>query len=136
MHDDRHERGLEFLNRIDGSQGEKVMAALASVAPDLGRMIVDFGFGEVISRPGLDLRTRELCTIAMLAALGTARPQLVVHLNACLNVGATPREMVEALIQCGVYAGFPAALNALFAADEVFKERGVSPLDGQAPGQG
>ena len=126
-HDDRHERGLEFLTKIDGSAGEKVLAALAPIAPDLGRMVVDFAFGEVISRPGLDLKTRELCTIAMLAALGNARPQLVVHLNACLNVGATPRQIVETLMQSAVYAGFPAALNAVFAAQEVFVTRGVDP---------
>jgi len=124
---ERYERGWARLKEIDGTAGEKVIQALADVAPDLGRLCIEFPFGDVMSRPGLDLKTRELCTVAALAAMGTATPQLEVHIHGALNVGAAPEEVVEAIIQMAVYAGFPAALNGAFAAKRVFAERGVSP---------
>ncbi|HWR26230.1 MAG TPA: carboxymuconolactone decarboxylase family protein, partial [Methanosarcina sp.] len=77
------------------------------------------------SRPGLDLKSREIATVAALTALGNARPQLKVHINAALNVGCSKEEIIEIIIQMAVYAGFPAALNAMFAAKEVFQERGL-----------
>lgn len=71
----------------------------------------------------LDYRTKELATVALLTALGTARPQLKVHIYAALNVGGTREEVIEAIQQMAVYAGFPAALNGITAAREVFAER-------------
>lgn len=120
---DRYVRGLNKLKEIDGQAGEKVMGALKDIAPDLGRYIIEFPFGDVYSRPGLDLRSREIATVAALTAMGTAVPQLKVHIHASLNVGITKEEIIEIMIQMAVYAGFPAALNAVFAAKEVFAER-------------
>jgi 4-carboxymuconolactone decarboxylase len=120
---DRYARGWDKLKEIDGSAGEKVIAALAPVAPDFARMLIEFPFGDVYSRPQLDLRAREIATIAALAALGNAQPQLKVHIDASLNVGVTRDEIIEVFMQMAVYAGFPAALNALFAAREVFEQR-------------
>ncbi len=97
------------------------MAALAPIAPDFGRLLIEFGFGDIYSRPQLDLRAREIATIAALAALGNAQPQLKIHIEAALNVGCTRDEIVEVFMQMALYAGFPAALNALFAAREVFE---------------
>ncbi|WP_296651422.1 carboxymuconolactone decarboxylase family protein [Paraburkholderia sp.] len=122
---DRYERGWKKLREIDGEVGEKVVAALAPIAPDFSRMLIEFGFGDIYSRPQLDLRAREIATIAALAALGNAQPQLKVHIEAALNVGCTCEEIVEVFMQMAVYAGFPAALNALFAAQEVFSAKGV-----------
>ena len=96
------------------------MESLADICPDLGRYIVEYGFGDVYSRPGLDLKQRELATVAALTALGTATPQLKVHIAAALNVGLSREEIVETIMQMSVYAGFPAALNGMFAAKEVF----------------
>jgi 4-carboxymuconolactone decarboxylase len=118
--EDRYERGRQALERIDGQGGEHVVAALADIAPDFARYLIEFPFGDIYSRPGLDLRSREIATIAALAALGNATPQLKVHITAGLNVGLTRGEIVEILMQMAVYAGFPAALNGLFAAKEVF----------------
>lgn len=98
------------------------MASLADIAPDFARYLIEFPFGDVYARPGLDLRAREIATIAALTAMGTAQPQLKVHIAAGLNVGLTRQEIVETIIQMAVYAGFPAALNGLFAAKEVFAE--------------
>jgi len=99
--------------------------SLADVAPELGDWIVDFAYGDVVSRPQLDLRTRELATVAALTALGTAGPQLRSHIKGALNAGCTPREIVEVILQMSVYAGFPAALNGVAAAREVFIAQGV-----------
>jgi 4-carboxymuconolactone decarboxylase len=122
---DRFERGAAALKSIDGEGGEKVVAALADIAPDFARYLLEFPFGDIYSRPGLGLREREIATIAALTALGNAAPQLKVHIQAGLNVGLTRAEIVEILMQMAVYAGFPAALNGLFAAKEVFAGRGA-----------
>lgn len=119
----RYERGWRKLKEIDGEVGEHVIESLRDVAPDLGRYVIEFPFGDVYSRPGLGLRERELATVAALTALGHARPQLQVHLEAALNVGVTREEVVETILQMAVYAGFPAALNGMSAAREVFARR-------------
>lgn len=125
MSRDRYERGLKKLNEIDAKVGEQLIERLKDISPDLARYIIEFPFGDVYSRPGLDLRSREIATIAALTALGNAVSQLKVHINGALNVGVSPQEIIEIIIQMAVYAGFPAALNAMYAAKEVFKERGL-----------
>ena len=118
--DERFSRGLARLKEIDGGAGERVVASLADIAPDFARYLVEFPFGDIYSRPGLDLRSREIAVVAALTAMGNAAPQLKVHLRAALNVGVTRQEIVEVIMQMAVYAGFPAALNGLSAAREVF----------------
>jgi len=120
---DRLARGKRALAEIDGEAGHKVIAALADIAPDFADYVFEFPFGDIYSRPGLDLRAREIATIAALAAMGNAAPQLKVHIEAGLNVGLSRQEITEILMQMAVYAGFPAALNGLFAAKEVFAAR-------------
>ena len=119
----RYERGWQKLLEIDGNVGEGAIESLKDIAPDLGRYVIEFGFGDIYSRPGLSLNKREIATIAALTALGNAQPQLKVHINAALNVGCSREEIIEVIIQMAVYAGFPAALNAIFVAKEVFAER-------------
>ena len=121
----RRTRGLRTLEKVTGGSGRAVVEGLSDIAPELGEFIVDFAYGDVIARPGLDLKTRELSTVATLAALGHAQPQLKVHMRGALNVGATRAEIIEVLLQVAVYAGFPAALNAVGSAREVFREAGV-----------
>ena len=121
-HSDRYQQGLAKLAEIDGQAGQQVVAALADIAPDLARYLIEFPFGDIYSRPGLDLPSRELATIAALTAMGNAAPQLKVHLHAALNVGCSETQIIEVLMQMAVYAGFPAALNGLFAAKEIFTQ--------------
>jgi 4-carboxymuconolactone decarboxylase len=119
----RLERGRRALDEIDGKAGHNVITALADIAPDFARYVIEFPFGDIYSRPGLDLRAREIATIAALTALGNASPQLKVHIEAGLNVGLSRDEITEVIMQMAVYAGFPAALNGLFAAKEIFALR-------------
>lgn len=99
-----------------------MIAALADIAPDFATYVIEFPFGDIYSRPGLDLRSREIATIAALTALGNAGPQLKVHIHAGLNVGLSREEITEVIMQMAVYAGFPSALNGLFAAKAVYAE--------------
>ncbi len=120
---DRYRRGLEKLKEVDGEAGERVIESLKDIAPDFARLMIEFPFGDIYSRPDLDLKSREIAVVAALTALGHALPQLKVHIHGALNVGCTRQEVVEVIMQMAVYAGFPSALNGLFAAKEVFKER-------------
>ncbi len=129
MANERYARGWEKLKEIDGEAGERVIESLKDIAPDFARYLIEFPFGDIYSRPGLDLKSREIATMAALTALGTAGPQLRVHIQAALNVGCSRREVVETIMQMAVYAGFPAALNGLFAAQEVFKDQDGKGLD-------
>ena len=119
----RLERGKAALAVIDGEAGENVIASLAGIAPDFATYLLEFPFGDIYSRPGLGLRDREIATIAALCAMGTAQPQLEVHIEAGLNVGLTRAEIAEILMQMSVYAGFPAALNGFAAAKAVFARK-------------
>ena len=129
MDSSRYQRGLAALSAIDGEAGERVIAALADIAPDFATYLIEFPFGDIYSRPALGLREREIATVAALTAMGNAAPQLKVHLHAALNVGLSRQEIVEILMQMAVYAGFPAALNGLFTAREVFAERDATKGD-------
>jgi len=128
----RFEKGKKVLDAIDGTAGANVIDALADVSPELAHQVVAWGFGEIYARPGLEPRDRQLVTLGMLTALGGCEAQLDVHVNASLNVGLTPQQIVEALLHAAVYCGFPRALNATFAAKKVFAERGLLPVRGEA----
>ncbi|MDE9620775.1 carboxymuconolactone decarboxylase family protein [Citrobacter portucalensis] len=120
MLSERFITGQEMLQKVDGKGGDAVVESLQDIAPDFAQYLIEFPFGDIYSRPGLDLRSREIATVAALTALGNAAPQLKVHIGAALYVGLTQDEIVEVIMQMAVYAGFPAALNGLFAAKEVF----------------
>lgn len=121
--ENRYERGLEKLRQIDGEAGERVLESLNDIAPDFARYLIEFPFGDIYSRPGLDLRSREIAVVAALTAMGNSAPQLKVHIHAALNVGVSRTEVVEIIMQMAVYAGFPASLNGLYAAKEVFAQK-------------
>ena len=124
--DSRHTLGVAALGAITGGTGSAVVEGLKDIAPDLADWIISFSYGDVMSRPGLDIGSRQFATVAALTAMGTAVPQLSVHINGALNVGCEAAEIVEVILQMAVFAGFPAAINGLNVAREVFRERGVS----------
>lgn len=121
----RYDKGINKLAEIDGEAGHKVINSLQDICPDLAKYTIEFPFGDIYQRPQLDLKSREIATIAALTALGHCAPQLNVHINGALNVGCSQEEVIEVILQMAVYAGFPAAINGMFIAKEVFIERGL-----------
>lgn len=127
--DERYRRGVEILQRLSGDGSEQTANRVAEVAPDFARMTIEFPFGDLYSRGTIDLRTREIAAIAVLAALGRIS-QLRLHVGAALHVGCTCEEVVEVLMQTAIYAGFPPALTALSECHDLLTSReagGVSP---------
>jgi len=118
----RFDKGLKILNSINGESGRGLMKRLEEISPDMARLVIEFPYGDIYSRPGLDLKTRELLTIASLTTQGYALKELKAHIHNALNAGCTQEQVVETIMQMSVYAGFPAALNGLFVAGEVFEE--------------
>ncbi|AKV55704.1 carboxymuconolactone decarboxylase [Bifidobacterium actinocoloniiforme DSM 22766] len=129
MAESRFERGSRILASIDGEGGQAVVESLQDIAPDLGKWIVEFAFGDVYADPTLDARQRELVTLGSLVTQGDTTPQLRVHIAAALHVGLTKSEVVQAVLQTAPYVGFPRVINAVNVAREVFRnqEAGDAP---------
>jgi 4-carboxymuconolactone decarboxylase len=122
MDSTRYTRGQETLSRIHGHIGESVMNALSDIAPDFARFIIEFPYGDIYARGILSAKERQIATIASIVTLGNAPTELKAHIQGGLNVGCSRQEIVEVIMQMAVYAGFPAALNGLLVAKEVFAE--------------
>lgn len=120
---ERYENGWKTLMEVDGEGGKRVIESLKDIAPDVGKYVIEFAFGDIYTREGLNLQQKQLVTISSLTTQGGCEPQLHVHINAALNVGLTPQEIVEAITHCIPYTGFPRVLNAIFIAKQVFTER-------------
>ena len=113
--DERLRQGRAMQDHLDPGLADALHNALADVAPDFARLTTEVAFGDVYGRPGLDLRSRQIATIASLVTLGE-RSQLQTHLRFALNIGMPREELVEVIVQMAVYAGWPRSLNALYAA--------------------
>ena len=118
----RRERALAMLGALDPDAPERVAANLDGLSEDLFETVLGFAFADVLARPGLDLRTREMLTVAALTAMGTAPGQLEFHMRAALHVGVTREELVETVLQMAVYAGVPACMNGVRALRAVLGE--------------
>ena len=125
MENTRFTQGMEQLKAIDGKGGENVIKSLEDIAPDLGKFIVEFAFGDIYTREGLTTEEREMITLSSLLTAGGCEQQLEVHIGGALNVGISPEKVIETVLQCVPYTGFPKVLNAVFAAQKVFAERGL-----------
>ncbi|MGC9516300.1 MAG: carboxymuconolactone decarboxylase family protein [Methanomicrobiales archaeon] len=121
MREERFEKGLKILEKYNPDSFNTLKEDLSDIAPDLARYVVEFPYGDIYSRPGLEMKNREMITVAVLTALGNAENQLKSHITAALNAGCTREEVVEIMIQISAYAGFPAAINGIYAAKEVFE---------------
>jgi 4-carboxymuconolactone decarboxylase len=140
-HEDRFSRGLEILRRIGGLNFDGPINALAETSADLSRFTVEYPYGDVLSRPGLDLPLRQLCTVSMLLADGSAQPQLKFHIAGFLNAGGEPNAIVELLFVSVAILGFPATVNAVGIVRSVFAERElafqpIEPVAGDGAGRG
>ena len=124
MKTETYNQGLALLNKLHGGHtGEAIVDGLNDICPDFATMTIEWGFGNIFSRKGLDLKTRELAVIASCVTLGSAMPQLLAHIEAAFNVGATREEVVEVILQTALYAGFPAVSNALLEAKDLLSLR-------------
>ncbi len=121
--EDRLQRGWKKFEEIHGPVAKATRESLKDISPELSRFVTEWAFGEIYTRPGLDLKTRQMLTVASLVTLGNAPLQLKSHIKGALNVGCTQQEIVEVILQMAIYAGFPAAMNAMYAAKEVFMEK-------------
>lgn len=118
----RYDRGLATMRKMFGPGIDSALRSLESASPDLARCLVEFPFADIYARPGLDLKTREMLTVAALTVLGYPQAELKDHIRGALNVGCTPDQVLEIILQMAVYAGFPAALEAVKTAASVFGE--------------
>lgn len=117
-----YEKGLKLLNQLHGGHaGESIIKDMQEICPDYARITIETGFGDIMSRPQLDLKTRELAIIASCVTLGHVTLQLRAHIEAALTIGATHEEIIEVIFQTALYAGFAAATNALYIAKEIFE---------------
>lgn len=116
-------QAMDLLERLEAGTPAKVEANLAAFSPDAAELVLGYAFTDIVSREGIDLRTREMLTVAMLAAMGTAPGQLEFHIRAALNTGVTHEEIIEIILQVSVYAGVPACMNAITAAKSAFAAR-------------
>lgn len=123
MSDDRYEKGSKRLRELAGERGEAVMAGLEEVSPDLARYVVEFGYGDIYSRPALDDHARQLAAISAISAMGGAEPQLEYHIGIALNVGVPPEQVVETVVFLSPFIGFARTLNAVRSIKRVFASR-------------
>lgn len=122
---ERFSKGFETIKQyVTAEEAARMVEhdALADIAPDLRKMIVEFAYGDVYSRPGLDAKSRALVVITAVVTQGAA-PQTKTHITRGLHAGLTPTEIVEALLQLVPYIGFPRVQNALTIAQQVFQEK-------------
>lgn len=130
MTNERYQKGIDKIQELTQSNdanptGEMdIGEAFKDIAPDLSKYVVEFAFGDIYSRPGLDNKQKVLTTITALVAQG--KPQIAMHIKTGLTVGLTPEEIVGCIMHLIPYAGFPSVLNALTVAKEVFAEKGVT----------
>jgi len=114
--------GRKIVEQLNPDMEAVLEQRYGNLVPGIGESVVDYAYGQQYARPGLDLKSRYLATIAALTALGNqTAPQLKVNIEGGLKVGLTQQEIVEVIWQMSLYGGFPAAINALNTALEVFE---------------
>lgn len=120
---ERYLRGIEIAEQLAADKMDEFMTSrVAELAPDFARMAIEFSLGDLYSRDGLDMRSREIVAISSLAVLGDSGPQLRIHVRAALRLGLTKAEIIEMLMQTAIYAGFPTALHALSACHDLLTD--------------
>ncbi|GAA0308516.1 4-carboxymuconolactone decarboxylase [Gracilibacillus halotolerans] len=130
MAKDRYQKGIDKIQELTSSPDDNptgfmdIGDGFKDIAPDLSRYVVEFAFADIYSRPGIDNKQKVLTTITALVAQG--KPQIEMHIKTGLSVGLKPEEIVGCIVHLIPYVGFPSVLNALKAAQKIFKEQGVT----------
>ena len=122
-----YQRGMHEIRKQLGPMANSYIRNIKALAPEFAWVNVTFPFGELYTRDVIDLKTRELCTVAALTVQGFALPELKLHVKAALRCGASRGEVVEIITQMIAYCGFPAATNALMTMKEAFDELDAKP---------
>ena len=122
MKNDRFESGSKKIQELNTHADQGLINGLGKAAPDLANYVLEFVFGDLYNREGLDIKTKQILTITILATLGNAKPQLAFHIKGGLNLGITRQEIIDIMTHISGYAGFPAAINGVNTAKEVFAE--------------
>ncbi|RIH86539.1 4-carboxymuconolactone decarboxylase [Meiothermus luteus] len=117
---------MSVRKAIWGENFRAIEESLSGVDPDLYAYIRDFAYEEVLARPGLDLKTRELLAITSLIALGAPK-EIATHLEGALRCGASEQEVREAIIQSAIFFGFPKALAAMKTFQALLRKRSGQP---------
>lgn len=121
-----YENGIEILKQMTDSEGIETIKALGNIFPAFEEKMISFGFGQIYSRANLDLKTREIVTLTSLITQG-AFEQLNFHIRAALKSGLKSEEILEIIMHCAAYAGFPKACSALGVAGKIFGELNLIP---------
>ena len=117
-----YQRGIHEIRKQLGPMADSYIQNIKALSPEFAWVNVTFPFSELYTRDVVDLKTRELCTVAALTVQGFSLPELKIHVGAALRCGASREEIVEIITQMIAYCGFPAATNALLSAKGVFDE--------------
>jgi 4-carboxymuconolactone decarboxylase len=119
MNDPQYDQGLAMRKQVMGDDFvARALAGMTDFTAPIQQHITRAAWGDVWQRPGLDLKTRSLVTVALLTALGKQH-ELKGHVRGALNNGATVSELQEVLLHAAVYCGVPAAVEAFRSAAEV-----------------
>jgi len=118
------ERGRAIVDQINPGLEVALADRYDTALPDFAETLVEFAYGRLYAREGLDLKTRQIATVAALTALGgQTGPQLRINLEHALAAGASKRELLEVILQMSVYGGMPAAINGTNIAMQLFEEQ-------------
>lgn len=130
MVEDRYQKGIKTIQQYTVEHDEnnptgemEIGEGFKDLVPELSDYVVEFAFGEIYAREGLEPKQKVLATISALVAQGM--PQIEIHINSGLNVGLKPEEIVGCIVHLLPYTGFPRVLNALKVAQKVFEEKGI-----------
>jgi 4-carboxymuconolactone decarboxylase len=121
----RFEKGIKQLDQLGEGSAQKVLDLFSNGYEDFAQKLIE-NFGDIFSRPHLNIQEREMITIASITTLGFAPDRLKTHIKGALNVGVSPQAIIEIIMQMATYAGFPAAVNAMLIAKEIFLERKIN----------
>ena len=122
-HSAAYQRGMTEIRKQLGPMADAYIQRIKALSPEFAWVNVTFPFAELYTRDVIDIKTRELCTVAALTVQGFSLPELKLHIDAALRCGNSREEVIEIITQMIAYCGFPAATNALMVAKAVFEER-------------
>ncbi len=122
---DRYQAGMKIRRRVLGdTHVDTAEASKSAFDEPFQTLITEAAWGNVWARDTLPLRERSMLTIALLAACGNF-DEIAMHIRATANTGASPQDVMEALLHVAIYAGVPRANQAIKIARQTYTDMGV-----------